>query len=80
MLNLTHCWRGWKVWLLVGISLWEAAREVPELAPGDKLLLKRGKEDGLLHIAQAKPWLGNISQASSHLSNKSCLACLCLLN
>lgn len=65
----------------MGIALWEAAREVPELALVGKLLLKRGKEeDGLLHIAQAKSQLGNISQASSHLSSKHCVVCLHFLN
>lgn len=70
--NLTHFWRGLKVWLLIGVALWQAAWEVPDLVPGNKLVQKRGKEENnLLHIEPAKSQLGNISQAGNHLPGMS---------
>lgn len=70
--NLTHFWRGLKVWLLIGVALWQAAWEVPDLVPGNKLVQKRGKEENdLLHFEPAKSQLGNISQAGNHLPGMS---------
>lgn len=70
--NLTHFWRGLKVWLVIGVALWQAAWEVPDLVPGNKLVQKRGKEENnLLHIEPAKSQLGNISQAGNHLPGMS---------
>lgn len=73
---------------MMGIALWQAALDMPGLVPCDLLIQKRGKEkNNPLHVEQAKPWLGNISQAggqlwqvASGLSSSPAPSLTCFLN